>query len=182
MSRHDEPTSSPQRRFAGPALYWNAPVVKALDRIETLAGFSPDRVEWDSYRFWSHGSRTTMSRVFIYAYPIATPLHGIRFGVDHDRFTASNRSDGQARELTIREIARHLDVPVDSANQATAELGIALAQALARYNHAHSTDPRARRARSAPRPTASYSPATDRIDARRPDGRWAGRGHPSPGP
>jgi len=154
----DEPRSAVLPRLAGPAQYWDAPVVDALDMVETLTGFSPDRIEWDNFRFWATGGGP-MRVACIYAYPRAVPRAPLRFAVDSSRFTLSGRDRGQIRELSIGEASRYLDVPVESAAQATAALRSALARSLARYNHVHQPGRLSPRTHGAGRVPASYPPA-----------------------
>lgn len=135
------------RRFTEPieVRAWDAPVVHALDLIEALPGFGPDRVEWDSFRFYGANSRWRMDRATILAYPItgaAPSTSGLRFV----RFAATGGglvvTDMAHREMTANRVARVLAVPTDSAEQAITTIGHALEVALTKYNNAH--DPRSR--------------------------------------
>jgi hypothetical protein len=113
---------------------WDAPVVSALDEVEKLPGFEPDRVGWDHFRFYGVDPNP-MDSVSIYAYP---PTSGrskfVRFGVSAQGFTVT---DPERLELTPSGMAQAFDVPTASAEQAAATLGAALMDALAEFNAAH---------------------------------------------
>lgn len=114
---------------------WDVPVIRALDAIERLPGFSPDHVEWDHFRFYGHGFSGAMETVAIYAYTAAPDTSGFaRFAVTGTRFTVTDRD---RRDLTGSGLARELDVPASSAIRATAELRDALNRSLREYNTAH---------------------------------------------
>ena len=152
-------------RFAGPSLSWNAPVVEALDMIEGLPGFAPDHVEWDFFRFWSDRLHAPMRGAFICAYPTDQRV-GVKFRVTGDQLTVSSTSpQTPLRDLSTREVAHVLDVPVDSADRAAAALRDALTLSVTRYNVAHDATRKSRRTRLTEPRSISEPPAPSRTDA-----------------
>lgn len=119
----------------GPIDPWNAPVVEALDKVETMPGFSPEQVEWDNFRFSGTGFRKDMDRVFIFAYPMTPGLdEPVRFHATQEGFRVLSSRGREDIDLSVDEVARMLNVPADSARLAIAELKPALRASLAAYN------------------------------------------------
>lgn len=111
---------------------WDEPVVSALDEVETLPGFAPDHVEWDYFRFYGEGMSGPMDTTSIYAFPATSGRSEfVRFAATDDGFTMT---DPDHHHLTPPGVARALDVPIESAEQAATALGAALTTALARFN------------------------------------------------
>ncbi|SDU77212.1 hypothetical protein [Jiangella alkaliphila] len=114
---------------------WDLPIVRALDKVETLAEFEPDRVEWDQFRFWGWRPDRRMDMVSIYAFPPPARVPTfVRFAVDEDGFTVTGPAH---RALTVNDVAHRLAVPIQSAELAVATLHAALAAALTEWNAAH---------------------------------------------
>lgn len=153
------------RGSPGLPLYWNAPVVEALDLVEGLPGFAPDRVEWDFFRFWTDRLHAPMRGAFICAYPTNQRV-GVTFRVTSDRLKLSPTSPQiPVRDLSTREVAHVLDVPVSSADRAAAALRDALTLSVTRYNVAHDATRTARRTRLAQPRSSIERPAPSRPEA-----------------
>jgi hypothetical protein len=165
MNLNDGKLTGTLPRFAGPSLYWNAPVVEALDMVEGLSGFAPDNVEWDFFRFWSDRLHAPMRGAFICAYPTDQRV-GVKFRVTGDRLTISPTSpQTPARELSTHEVAHVLDVPVSSADRASTALRDALTLSVTRYNVAHDATRTAHRTRLAQQRPILERPVPSRPEA-----------------
>lgn len=123
---------------------WDVPVILALDRIEQLAGFAPDHVQWDYFRFSADGLHGPMDTAFIYALPVHPRTSDDRLV----RFCFSTRNRPGYRAgfnvtniktppMSTAELVHTLDVPLRSAVQAKELLHYALQTALEEYNIGH---------------------------------------------
>ena len=113
---------------------WEAPVTDALNQVERLPGFEPDRIGWDHFQF--HGSKAArrMELVSIYAHLPPSPVPTfVRFAITSEGFTVTGPGH---RDLSISEVARMLKVPIESAEKAVAELETALTAARTEWNAA----------------------------------------------
>ncbi|WP_116953342.1 hypothetical protein [Jiangella endophytica] len=119
---------------------WDAPVVRALDAVEELPGFEPEHVGWDDFRFHGTGTAWEMDTVSIYAYPVKGRGF-VRFAATSDGATVTGPG---RRELTADQVARALNVPVESAEATVAALDAALALALVEFNAGHAPPARPR--------------------------------------
>lgn len=119
---------------------WDAPVVHALDEVETVEGFAPNQVEWAGFRFYDANSHRRMDHATIWAHPTTDaglPTSALRFAATGSGFVVTN-TDHQ--ELTADDAARVLAVPIDSAERAITTIGSALNDALTEYNTANADE------------------------------------------
>lgn len=125
---------------------WDVPVIRALDRIEQLPGFAPDRVAWDYFRFSADGLHRPMDTASIFAFPIHPRTSEDRLV----RFWFSTRNRPRHRAgfnvtnvneppMSATDLVRALDVPMRSAIQTKALLHYALQTSLEEYNTGHTT-------------------------------------------
>lgn len=106
-----------------------------------------------------------MRGAFICAYPTDQRV-GVKFRVTGDQLTVSPTSpQTPLRELSTREVAHALDVPVSSAERAAAALRDALILSVTTYNVAHDATRTARRTRLAQPRSIIERPAQSRPDA-----------------
>lgn len=126
---------------------WDVPVIRALDRVEQLPGFTPDHVAWDHFVFGANGLlHRPMDTASIYAFPLHPPTPEdrlVRFCFSTTTtpryragFTVTNVNEPP---MSTAELVRALDVPMRSAIQTKALLHYALQTSLEEYNTNHAT-------------------------------------------